>query len=135
MPAPDGWPPGRAGSPRRGGPGRPPRVRSARPPWGGRARWASGNPTRRRVGALMFASRHTAASLALAACLFTTTRADDKADDRAKVTEVKKIALARLSNEELLKQAGAFHARASGEYLAALRSLAGSETQLDGTGG
>src|SRR5262249_57844690 len=37
-------------------------------------------------------------------------------------------------NEELLKQADAIYTRGSGDYLAARRSLAGAEVQLDDAG-
>lgn len=78
----------------------------------------------------MFASYRAAAFLVLTGTFLVVARADDKADNKGKTTETKKIDLAKLPNEELLKQAEAIYARSSGDHLAALRSLAGSEAQL-----
>jgi hypothetical protein len=51
-------------------------------------------------------------------------------DDKAKAPEAKKPDVSKLPNEELLKQANATYLRASGDYLAAARALAGVEAQL-----
>jgi small-conductance mechanosensitive channel len=52
-------------------------------------------------------------------------------DDKAKAAEVKKTDISKLTNDELLKQATTIFGRASGDYLAAARALAGVEAQLD----
>jgi small-conductance mechanosensitive channel len=52
-------------------------------------------------------------------------------DDKAKAAEVKKTDISKLPNDDLLKQATAMFAGASGDYLAAARALAGVEAQLD----
>jgi small-conductance mechanosensitive channel len=52
-------------------------------------------------------------------------------DEKAKAPEVKKPDLWKLPNDELQKQANALFLRASGDYLAAARALAGIEAQLD----
>jgi small-conductance mechanosensitive channel len=78
----------------------------------------------------MFSRYRAAAFLACAVCTTGAIHADDKPDDKAKAAETKKVDLAKVTNEELLKQAETVYARASGDYLAALRALAGSELQL-----
>jgi small-conductance mechanosensitive channel len=79
----------------------------------------------------MSATCRAAAFLACAISLTVAAHADDKTDDKEKAAETKKVDLSKRPNEELLKQADAIYARASGDYLAALRSLAGSELQLE----
>jgi small-conductance mechanosensitive channel len=51
--------------------------------------------------------------------------------DKAKLAETNKVELNRLSNEELLKQAGAIYEKASRDYLANLRGLATAEKLLE----
>src|SRR5215207_7013351 len=51
-------------------------------------------------------------------------------DEKSKAPEPKKTDLSRLPNDDLLKQATAILARASGDYLAAARARAGVEAQL-----
>ena len=82
----------------------------------------------------MLASYRAATFLAWAVSLFAVAHADDKTDDKAKAAETKKVNLAKVPNEELLKQAETVYARGSGDYLAALRALAGSEIQFDDAG-
>src|SRR5947208_2122365 len=49
----------------------------------------------------------------------------------AKAAEAKQPDISTLPNDDLLKQANAILARGSGDYLAAVRALAGVEAQLD----
>ena len=59
--------------------------------------------------------------------------ADEKTDTKDKANESLKTEIWKLSNEELLKQAGAIYAKSSGDYLAAARAVAGIEAQLEDT--
>src|SRR5437763_25997 len=52
-------------------------------------------------------------------------------DDKAKAAEAKPPDISKLPNHDLLKQANAVLAKGSGDYLAAVRALAGVEAQLD----
>src|SRR5262245_5484618 len=79
----------------------------------------------------MFPRHRTAALLLGALCLLAVASAQNKTDEPPKTTDAKKLDLAKLPNDELLKQADAIYARGSGDYLAAVRSLAGAEAQLD----
>lgn len=72
----------------------------------------------------------------LLSCLWLLTAArggppDNKPDEKGKTAEALKVDLSRLPNDELVKQAAAIHAKGSGDYLAAVRALAGAEAQLD----
>jgi small-conductance mechanosensitive channel len=55
---------------------------------------------------------------------------DDKPEEKAKTPEVKQIDITKLPNDELLKRSDAIATKSSGDYRAALRSLAGLEAQL-----
>src|SRR5262249_37811849 len=52
-------------------------------------------------------------------------------DEKAKAAETKQFDISKLTNDELLKQAHAILAKASGDYLAAVRALAGIEARLE----
>src|SRR5262245_10843979 len=52
-------------------------------------------------------------------------------DDKAKTIDAEQPDISKLPNEDLLKQANAIYARGSGDYLAAVRALAGVKAQLD----
>jgi small-conductance mechanosensitive channel len=52
-------------------------------------------------------------------------------EDKLRAAEAKQPDISQLTNEDLLKQANAIFARGSGDYLAAVRALAGLEAQLD----
>src|SRR5262245_1262476 len=57
---------------------------------------------------------------------------DDQAKAaEAKAAEAKQPDISKLSNDDLLKQANAIFAKGSGDYLAAVRALAGVEAQRD----
>src|SRR5205823_4098945 len=57
--------------------------------------------------------------------------AEQPAPDKARPAEVKKIALHQLSNDELVKQAGAIWQKMSRDYLAQRRALATAEALLE----
>ena len=54
--------------------------------------------------------------------------ADDEV--KAKAAEVKQTDISKLPNDDLLKQASAILAKGTGDYLAAVRALAGVDAQL-----
>lgn len=56
--------------------------------------------------------------------------ADEKADDKARAAEAKKVDISKLPNDDLLKQAGSLYEKASGDYRSALRALTGADAQL-----
>ncbi|MCI0700324.1 MAG: hypothetical protein L0241_04510, partial [Planctomycetia bacterium] len=67
----------------------------------------------------------------LCASLLRTSRsADPPAVEKPKTPDVKMMDLAKLKNEDLLKQAEGIYGKSSDEYLASMRALAGIEAQL-----
>jgi small-conductance mechanosensitive channel len=74
---------------------------------------------------------HIAGCLLCSLGLLALTPGRGAADDKAKPAEAKQPDISKLPNVDLLKQANAILARGSGDYLAAVRALAGVEAQLN----